>query len=80
MVAPIEHLIGNIGHAIGSLFSAPGSPASPTAPTAPPPAAPPIQSPTGTSDTFKNASGPSFLAAAAAPSQAQQGAKSLLGQ
>lgn len=50
-------------------------------PTAPPPAAPPIQSPSGSADTFKNASGPSFLAAAAAPAAGNvQGSKTLLGQ
>lgn len=80
MVSPIEHLIGNIGHAIGSLFSAPQAPAPEQQPAAPPPPAPPVQSPAGSTSTYKNASGPSFLAAAAAPSQAQQGAKSLLGQ
>ena len=52
----------------------------PSAPSMPAPT-PPSQTPTGTSSTNKVGSGPSFLAAAAAPPTAsQQGGKTLLGQ
>ena len=51
----------------------------PAAPSMPSPSAP-SQSPTGTPDTNKSASGPSFLAAAAAPQQGQTANKGLLGQ
>lgn len=50
----------------------------PAAPTAPAPAAP-VQSPVGSPNTNANA-GPSFLAAAAAPTAGQTSNKSLLGQ
>lgn len=57
------------------LFSPKASAPSMPAPT------PPSQTPTGTSSTNKVGSGPSFLAAAAAPPTAgQQSGKTLLGQ
>ena len=53
-------------------------PKAPTMPSPPPPATSPIGTPGGTG---RGPGGPSFLAAAAAPpSQSQQGGKSLLGQ
>ena len=72
-----------IGTGIGGLAGA-GSAAysifgpKPKAPSMPTPA-PPAQSPT-TGIQAPSTTGPSFLAAAAAPSQSQLGQKSLLGQ
>lgn len=73
-------LIGlGLGAASGaaSLFGGSSAPAAPTIPAA----APPVQPPVGDQSTNKSAQAPSFLAAAATPTQNQSsGAKSLLGQ
>lgn len=77
--------IGNLFTDIGHVFGA-GVAASPLGqmeqPPAPQAAAPPVQTPTGNTSTFKTGTGqPSFLAAAAAPTQQNiAGTKSLLGQ
>ncbi len=73
-----------IGTGLGGLAGA-GSAAysifgpKPKAPSMPAPA-PPTQSPTGQPTAPTSGTGPSFLAAAAAPGQGQLGQKSLLGQ
>lgn len=66
--------LGGVGTAAASIFGP-----KPKAPSMPTPA-PPVQSPTGNQSTNATGPSPSFLAAAAAPSTAQTGNKSLLGQ
>ena len=74
----IGSLIGGLAGAGGLAASVFGpKPKGPTMPSQPAPS----QEPVGTPSTNKAAGAPSFLAAAAAPpSQAQVGGKSLLGQ
>lgn len=75
MASPLKH-IGEF------LFGAPQTSAPMLmAPPPAPPAATPASAPTGSASTYKNASGPSFLSAAApAATQQQTAGKSLLGQ
>lgn len=66
--------LAGLGTTAATLFNQPKAPAQP-GPT------PPASTPTGTPSTNKSATGPSFLAAAAAPPQSgQTGGKTLLGQ
>ncbi len=70
---------GGVATAANALFGAKssGAAAAPSMPAA----APPVQSPVGSQSGSSQAGpGPSFLAAAAAPSAQQTGTKSLLGQ
>jgi len=68
--------LAGVGTAVASALTP-----TPKVPTIPP-AAPPVQSPTGTqTSNAANTSGPSFLAAAAQPTSSQtSGSKTLLGQ
>lgn len=81
-ISPIVHAIGGFFTDVGHLIGGGGQAAAPTptAPAAPTATAPPVQSPVGTASTYKTGTGPSFLAAAAAPQQSQLGQKTLLGQ
>ena len=77
MVKPIQ---GALDSLLGVNPKA-GDSSAPAAPstTAPAPSAPPAQSPVGSPNSGGSSGGPSFLAAAAAPSQGNLGNKTLLG-